>query len=167
MSVYRDKLLADIERKELQLWLFGVVREQVRTLQGKPVSRRLKTAVEKRILELKGSGAGFRVYYANEYGSYRISFWRDVKPVDYNDREQMTICFEGSNRAELKNKTIDEEQFVLLNNGYALNAERLPKLRMALDKLEAWEARKAEIDAQSKALVAEMGEFECKYLFGE
>lgn len=143
---------------ELQLQIARIIGEQIKVFEGKTISKRLATAVEKEIHARMG--AEWTVYYRPQYGMFHLSIWRSEPPLNYDHRMESLIAYDSD-------PVIRYAAWADRNQCYLLNEKRIPKMVAALNagKPAEWATIAAEAQAKLDAVDADMSSAECSYLF--
>lgn len=154
----KTKLETMIARAETTLWLAGVVREAVRSEEGKPVSKRIATKVKKRIAELRPDLGDVLVYWKDDT-SYSVCVWGGKTGIESRDRFSSSVAYWNHSGAE--RPVVSEAGWAEKNQCYLLNAERLPKYRDALAQIDALQAEHEKIEEAKRAFSAKLALYGC------
>jgi hypothetical protein len=155
-----------IEHAEYLVQLGDIVRETARKMLGRKVDKRFGSAVQARVTELMGEG--WTVSYDKDDWRTRLSLWTGPNRPNapqWRDRADFTIARHGEHMRDPID-TVSEVWIVAENPAYFAEAERLPRLREALDtgKAAEWAAQAAELAARRAALFEDMQAHEAGYL---
>jgi hypothetical protein len=94
LSIIKEALSDDYQRDAKSLALLDTLAAALKPFDGKPVSKRLATAVQKAMPEAQ-------VYYRHEYGMFHISIWGTVQgeKVEFEKRREFLLGHERDGKA--------------------------------------------------------------------
>lgn len=155
-----------IKYGETVLHMAGVVRETARKMEGQRVTKRFGTAVAARAKEVMGEGWVFH-WQADDWGQ-RLYAWQGAQsgPIGYKDRLSFRIGRGAHPGMRDPMETINEAWIVAENIPYFNEAERLSKLRDALNhgKPAEWAEKIAEMQRFRAQIDADATAYGCQYL---
>jgi len=161
VEFYRKKLQRRLELYTKQLRLWKVVVEALKPFDGKKITKRMATAVEK---ELNKTGEEFNwVYYSTEYGMYHIKISFKLCEED-RQQEQVSVLLGHHHRENIE--PFDYELYVVDKNGCYSNLQKyIDSGQGAFDKLDDWTKCYNKIADDYEDLTDEMTKFDCEFLF--
>lgn len=83
----KETIEADIAREQIGIDLFNQLVEIFKPFEGKKISKRLATAIEKALPD-------YTVSYSTDYGHYSIRIWGNG--IDFNERYDFLIGYESN-----------------------------------------------------------------------
>jgi hypothetical protein len=83
-----EKLLSELQERQCRTYkIFCAVRKAVAPFDGKPITKRIATAVEKALPE-------YTVYYERQYGMFHVIIWGNG--IEYGDRLSLLLGYESA-----------------------------------------------------------------------
>lgn len=116
----REILEKHIKNEERNLLYHNLIKEILTPMDGKAVSKRIATAIQKKLPNAS-------IYWDTQHGMYRIWVWGGETELKYDDRMFFLIAYP-------KHPYVDAEKFEKFDGYHGRGAEeRLRKLKSLLD----------------------------------
>lgn len=121
LEVIKQTLQVDYDQEEEAISLYDEIARILAPFEGKPLTKRLGTAVAK-VLEPKG----YKVSWSPEYGMYYIKVWKT-----WDDRFNFLVGYESTEAYHLGEPHIQHSGFAYWSNCYGHAAKLRNEKRLA------------------------------------
>lgn len=133
-----------------QLYMYNVASEVLKDYDGKKISKRMATAIQKAI------GDKYYVYYDTRYNLKHINI-EPYQRINQYDSCRLLIAYDE--------EIFNFEKFQSKAKCYSLNAERIPKLELGLTHIPEMIAKRDKIIEQIEELKDQAESYEMAYDF--